>query len=427
MSNPIITSAILPPQASTLAGGSALIYGSDFQDGCIVLFGKKQSLNVDFINSGFIAADIPSVKIAGTYNITVTNPDGGTVTQLNAFTAIAPVILESKFPYVLLVNGTDITKYQRNRFSLTQATNMISSYSVAFNKLSVEIPLEKQDLLFEAPSQNNFTIKDLNGVIKYQGYVDQKEIDECLKIIKIDSMPFLNLLSKNPQTITQTGTQNAASLLVSLLRSFVALLPVQYNVSPFVINGTLLDNVNIGVYMASELNAIDILQNLLDLLEVGLLLYNNTIFLFAIPEDLSTQKTTDISGIIAQPLNNIKDLSGLFYEQYSLKYKLTGTGADQTPVTAGSGNVIKSLTADNVFFDTAQSAQNLVNRKQRLYVNTWKTAECSLNRQFDVRLGMYLIFHGLFDDYVFLVTSIEDMYVNWKVKLYGQKVPRKVV
>lgn len=423
MSSPTITSTIQPPQASTLAGGSLIIYGTNFQTGAIVLFGTIKSLNVQVVSATLIAADIPSVKTPGTYNITVTNPDGGTVTVINAFTAKTPVIIQNTFPYTLYVNGTDVTNIQKDRLSLNQETGIISSYSVAMNKLSFEIPLEKQGLLFPAPTENNFTMKK-GGDIVYQGYLEGKEVNECLKIIKIDSCPFLNLLSKDPISYADTSTQSVTSLLVSRLMALIGGLPVQYAVNPFVINGYLLNNINIGVNTGtSSENAIDIMQNLFDLFDIGVMLWNNTLYLFAIPENLQTVTAKGIDDLIDKPLEDIKDLTGTFFNNYTLKCIVPGgvTGYTGT-VTAGTGNALKNINSDNVFFADQTSAQNTVNRKNNLYSTSWKSASCNVKHESTFKLGDYVSFHGEYNDYIFIVSAIEDAYNSWKLKLYGQQI-----
>jgi hypothetical protein len=421
MSTPIITS-IQAPQAPTLAGGTALIYGSNFQTGAIVLFGIVKSLNVQVINSGFIVADIPSVKIKGVYNITVTNPDGGTVTLANAFTAIPPVIIQNNFPYTLLVNGTDVTNFQKDRLSFSQETSIVSSYSVAQSKLSFELPCEKENLLFSVPEENHFVLMQDKNII-YQGYFEGKEINECLKIIKVDSMPFLNMLSKNPVSYSDTGTQPIASLIVSKMSALVAGLPAIYAVNPFVINGGLLDGINVGVNTdGNKQNAIDIIQNLLDLFDIGLMLYNNTIYFYAIPENLQIQTTKDISGMVQRLPEDIKDLTGTYFDNFTLVTKqIAGYGYAGT-VTAGGGAVKKDLNSDNVFFADSTSAQNTVNRKNNLYSNIWKSASCAVKREANFRLGDMIKIQGAYNVYVFIVAGIEDTYTSWKLKLFGQKI-----
>ena len=423
MSSPTITSAITPPQASTLAGGSVLIYGTNFQAGAIVMFGAIQSLNVQFINSGFLAADIPSTKTAGIYNITVTNPDGGTVTLINGFKAIVPVIIQNNFPYILLVNGTNVTNEQKDRLALNQEASIVSSYSVAMNKLSFEIPIEKEKLLFDTPNENKFVIKK-GADILYQGYLDGKEVSECLKVIKIDSTPFLNMLSKDPVTYSDTSTQSVSSAIISKFAALIAGLPVQYSVNPFIINGYYLNNINIGINTGgNSQNAIDIMQNLFDLFDIGVMLWNNTLYLFAIPESLQNVTTKDITQLIDKPLENIKDLTGTFFNYYSLKCAVPGGASGFTgTVTAGTGTLKKDLSSDNVFFADSTSAQNTVNRKNNLYSVTWKSASCNVRHETNFRLGDYVLFHGAYDDYVFIVSAIEDRYNSWALKLYGKKI-----
>lgn len=422
MSAPTITQVIQPPQASTLAGGTALIYGTGFQTGAVVMFGSVKSLNVQFINSGFLAADIPSLKTAGVYNVIITNPDGGTVTATNAFTAIVPVILQNNFSYQLLVNDTDVTSFQKDRLSFNQEAGIISAYTVALSKLSFEIPCEKEKLLLPAPQENRFILKQGNNVI-YQGYFENKNINECLKIITVESMPFLNMLSKDPVTYADTGTQPVTSVLLSKLTALVAGLPVPYAVNPYVINGGLLAGINVGINTNNNSqNAIDIIQNLLDLFDVGLMLWNNTLYFYAIPENLQIQTAKDITGLVNRLPEDIKDLTGVYYDNFILICKqINGYGYSGT-VSSGGGAVSKSLNTDNVFFADVDSAQNTVNRKSNLYSTVWKSASGNVKRETNFKLGDIVKIQGAINTYVFIVAAIEDTYNSWKLELFGQTI-----
>lgn len=198
MSSPVITQ-ILPAQGSTLGGGTAIIQGSGFSATPTVYFGVIKSPNVYFVNSTEITVDIPPVKVKGTYDIKVVNPDGGTYTLSSVWTTYVPNIPNPMFPYKITLNGVDVTLQQKDRLQLTHEMAIVSSYALSYNKIDIEIPLEKENtLLLSMPDQNIFTITKNNNVV-FQGYMNEKHVDECIRFVKLSSISFLNLLSKYPK------------------------------------------------------------------------------------------------------------------------------------------------------------------------------------------------------------------------------------
>jgi hypothetical protein len=119
---------------------------------------------------------------------------------------------------------------------------------------------------------------------------------------------------------------------------------------------------------------------------------------------------------------DIKDLTGTYFDNFTLVTKqIAGYGYAGT-VTAGGGAVKKDLNSDNVFFADSTSAQNTVNRKNNLYSNIWKSASCAVKREANFRLGDMIKIQGAYNVYVFIVAGIEDTYTSWKLKLFGQKI-----
>ncbi len=53
----------------------AQIYGAEFDDGAKVRFGNKQSPRVDALNDNTLEVTVPAMEL-GTFDVTVTNPDG---------------------------------------------------------------------------------------------------------------------------------------------------------------------------------------------------------------------------------------------------------------------------------------------------------------------------------------------------------------
>jgi hypothetical protein len=238
--------------------------------------------------------------------------------------------------------------------------------------------------------------------------------------MSLDSTPYLSLLSKYPVTYTDTAAMPADRLLLTKLKTLVATLPVQYGVYPYILNSGLINAIKAGVDMGTtSQNAIDIFQNLLDLFDVGCILQNNILYLFAVPENLANEQLVDYSTYIDRPPDKIDDMTGLFYNYFSMKYTTTpGHATDSGPVTSGAGTVIKDVTCDNIFFDAATSAQKVIDRKNTLFSKVWKTTEFNCRHEVNPKLGDYIALYG----HAFIITSVEDAYTYYKIKVYGVEI-----
>ena len=71
--------------AVNISGGYIVLTGSDFQSGAQVLIGNTPATSTSFVNSTILRAEVPA-KPAGTYNLFVVNPDGGTAIRVNGIT-----------------------------------------------------------------------------------------------------------------------------------------------------------------------------------------------------------------------------------------------------------------------------------------------------------------------------------------------------
>jgi hypothetical protein len=79
------TYTALDDTAMNTAGGYLVITGSDFQSGASVIIDTTTANSTTFVNTSTLRAQVPA-KSAGTYNIYVVNPDGGTAIRVNALT-----------------------------------------------------------------------------------------------------------------------------------------------------------------------------------------------------------------------------------------------------------------------------------------------------------------------------------------------------
>jgi hypothetical protein len=96
---PTITS-VFPSPGSTAGGTSVTITGTNFVSGATVKFDTTAATNVNVMSSTTITVTTPP-HAAGLVNVTVTNPNGQSVTLTNGFTYVAPqtetTLLEDDF------------------------------------------------------------------------------------------------------------------------------------------------------------------------------------------------------------------------------------------------------------------------------------------------------------------------------------------
>src|ERR1051326_871383 len=85
---PTITS-VSPASAYNYAPVTITITGTAIQSGATIKLGRTTLSPVTFINSTTLTATAPAALLAGAYDVTVTNPDGGTATNEAAFTSRA--------------------------------------------------------------------------------------------------------------------------------------------------------------------------------------------------------------------------------------------------------------------------------------------------------------------------------------------------
>jgi len=71
--------------AVNIGGGYIVLTGTDFVSGAQVLVGNTTATSTSFVNSTTLRAEVPA-KPAGTYNLFVVNPDGGTAIRVNGIT-----------------------------------------------------------------------------------------------------------------------------------------------------------------------------------------------------------------------------------------------------------------------------------------------------------------------------------------------------
>jgi hypothetical protein len=321
--------------------------------------------------------------------------------------------------YSIFINGDQFYFFQKERFSLVQEMGILTSYSMTYTSVDFSVPLEYQLKLIPDQLTSNIVdiYKDKQKI--FQGYISEKKIDFCLKYIVFKAVTFLNLLSKYPMQYGDTSATGAISLLTSRFQDLLNILPVNFTISPQIANRQLLDGVSLGLNTGTNSpNGIDVINNLCDLLDVGIYVENNVIHLYAMPEKMTGQQT-DISPYLDKPAE-VEQKTAIYYNQYSMKYKLSYNGSEETnPVTAGTGTIIKSFSPENVFFaNDGYSAQTIVNRKLNIFSKNWHSFERTINRSSDLKNGSTFTYEG----FNFICTSIEDKYISKNIKAIGVQI-----
>jgi signal transduction histidine kinase len=124
-------SGITPASGTTAGGDSVTITGTNFVSGAAVIIGGNAATAVTVVNSTTITATTPA-GTAGTSDVVVTNPDGGTATLTGGFTYIIPITLTGISPSsgddsggdVATITGTGFVSGDTVTFGGTPATNI---------------------------------------------------------------------------------------------------------------------------------------------------------------------------------------------------------------------------------------------------------------------------------------------------------------
>jgi hypothetical protein len=125
----------LTPPSGALAGGTeVLLSGENIQQGCFVLFGGREALNVDVLNSTTVQLNAPAGD-PGICDVRVINPDGQQATLQNAFQYEAIASYSASFPAagqssgntLLLVNGAGFDPNIQVFLGGTQAQVIVQS------------------------------------------------------------------------------------------------------------------------------------------------------------------------------------------------------------------------------------------------------------------------------------------------------------
>ena len=116
------TYTVLDDTAVNIGGGYLVITGSGFQSGAQVLIDVTPATSTTFVNSTTLRAEVPS-KSAASYNLYITNPDGGTSLKVNGVTYSGSPMWVTASALTNVANGIAFT----GNLSATGAT----SYNVA--------------------------------------------------------------------------------------------------------------------------------------------------------------------------------------------------------------------------------------------------------------------------------------------------------
>jgi hypothetical protein len=107
---PVSLYSLTPENGEARSGVEVVIEGRGFIEGAFVLFGDREAASVEVLSSGEIAALTP-VLVAGTYDVTVRNPDGTGDTLVDGYEALALDLRFSEVPshYFPDLSGLPVT------------------------------------------------------------------------------------------------------------------------------------------------------------------------------------------------------------------------------------------------------------------------------------------------------------------------------
>lgn len=134
---PTFTS-ISPTSGPTAGTSSVTIRGTGFQSGATVTIGGASATSVNFVDSTTVTAVTPS-GTAGTANVVLTNPDGGSVTGSAAFTYVASPTITSLSVTKgsiagntsVIIAGTNLSNVTGITFGGTAGTSISSNTSTS--------------------------------------------------------------------------------------------------------------------------------------------------------------------------------------------------------------------------------------------------------------------------------------------------------
>jgi len=135
---------VLDDTAVNTGGGYIVVTGSGFESGAVVLVENTPATSTTFVNTSTLRAEVPS-RNAATYNIYVSNPDGGVGLKLNGLTysgtptwvtASALANVQSNTAFTGSLSATGATSYA-NTTALPAGFNLVTANGYYYGNISV--------------------------------------------------------------------------------------------------------------------------------------------------------------------------------------------------------------------------------------------------------------------------------------------------
>ena len=308
----------------------------------------------------------------------------------------------------LRINGEPVYGFQFDRPERKDEMSVLESYNLNYNTLKFVLPITYKPILFDRADLNVIELFYKGDIIFSGCPAGQFDFDyrQGAGVIIIDASPWLGLISKSVSAYDIGASKPAA-----LLSEIIGNLDARYTVISNVHNDVS------GIYLAvdtdgEETEDISVLNNICDLLCMGVFLNSFYLEMFMLPEALIEGEELDNKILVdTQPI--INSVTSMDYDKIVLTYKNTVGGTEET-ATAGAGKLVKSVSAENIYVDDT-TAQNIVNRQYALFSTPWVSMTQSVAKEF--KIGDRVSYGG----YNFFVCSVECKYTHWIIKCYGKK------
>jgi hypothetical protein len=368
------------------------IIGQDFKPGATVTFGGTAAKNITVVSDTIITCT-PPAHAAGTVDIVITNPDGGTYTK-TGFTYQSFTIFKPEKEYEIKVNNLDITDFGANKYTENNELNIIDGYDFAFDGVDAEMPLE-----FRENIQSRATLEIFRNDTKvYKGYLSERTFDFKRKRLEVKSLPMTDFLNKYVAAF-DLALNNPAQHIKYFFETY---LPEEYLVGNIISQSNVLAGINVSLDTdVDTANVKALIDELCESYDIGI--YNDglTINAFAVPAYWPKQ-ALDIAEknyLITQP--TILEKTDKYYDKVLLTYK-TASGAAEATATAGTGDLVLEYSLSNTFC-TAAVAAFIAARKLSIANRYYYTFEAPIIKDAIIKLADYFEY----DDYIFVTTGIE--------------------
>jgi len=399
---PIAVNSMSPDTCGAIGGKTVTINAEVIMTGAIVLFGSVAATDVTIVSSTELTCMVPPGSV-GAVTITVTNTDTSIGTYIG-FIYIPDVVFKPAREYEIKIKGRPITADQEKKFSENNELNIIDGYDFAFDSVDTEMPLEFRDKFLGGDKLEVFK----NNIKVYKGYISDRTLDFERGRLEVKSLPMTDYMNKYTAAF-DLSADNPVKLINYFFNVY---LPAEYRVGNIIAQSNKLSGINVALDTDGALeNVKALIGELAEAFDIGI--YNNglTIEAFAVPE-YWPKKALDITGyLVRQPV--IEEKTDRYYDKVILTYK-TAVGAADATITEGTGDLTLEASLSNTYCSAAVAAI-VAERKFNIVHKYYYTFSATVSKDLPISLAGYF----MFDDYVFVVTGLENGAVSYELKGIG--------